>query len=197
MNASYKNYKQPYLYAPPCRREALLIKTFVNLFSEGKSMYFKVVLEGGHAGAGKSFEMVRYLEAENAIVLLKYLETYPALKFKSTGRGITLVQPVSKEEYLAEKDIERNDPYSTRQYVRFDVKEKFLLASRTGDLEIEGRTIDYSNGGMGVSCTGRTLPLNEVFSLTVETLGIIRKKVRVAWVRPLRDGYNAAGLKWL
>ena len=88
-------------------------------------MYFKVILEGGHVGAGKSFEMVRYFEAENAIVLLKYLESYPALKFKSRGAGITLVKPISKEEYLLKKDLERNDPYPERKYVRFDVCEKY------------------------------------------------------------------------
>jgi hypothetical protein len=160
-------------------------------------MYFKVVLEGGHAGAGKSFEMVRYFEAENAIVLLKYFETYPALKSKSTGGGITLVQPVSREEYLAKKDLERNDPYKKRQHVRFDVQEKFILESTSKNLKIEGRTIEYSGGGIRVKCSDECLAVDEVFFLTVEVLGLTKKKVTVAWCSSLNDGSNLAGLKWL
>lgn len=160
-------------------------------------MYFKVVLEGGHAGAGKSFEMVRYFEAENAIVLLKYLESYPALKSKSTGGGITLVQPVSREEYLAKKDLERNDPYKKRQHVRFDIQEKFILESTSKNLKIEGRTIEYSGGGIRVKCSDKCFPVGEVFFLTVEALGLTKKKVTVAWCRSLNDGSNVAGLKWL
>lgn len=160
-------------------------------------MYFKVLLNGGHAGAGKSFEMVRYFEAENAIVLLKYLETYPALKSKGTGKGIALVEPVSKEEYLAEKNIERNDPYPIRHHVRFDVQEAFHIACDKGELEFDGRTIDYSNGGMAVRCARETLTVGEIFFLTVQSLGITGKKVRAVWIRPVKDGYNAVGLKWI
>ncbi len=160
-------------------------------------MYFKVVLEGGHVGAGKSFEMVRYFEAENAIVLLKYLESYPALKFKSRGAGITLVKPISKEEYFLKKDLERNDPYTKRQHVRFDVQEKFILESASTALKIEGLTFEYSGGGIGLEYSGKFLRVGEVFFLTVEPLGLIRKKVKVAWCRSLKDGSNVAGLKWL
>lgn len=160
-------------------------------------MYFKVVLEVGHLGAGKSFEIVRYFEAENAIVLLKNLETYPALKSKSTGRGIILVQPVSNEEYLAGKKNEGNDPYPLRQHVRFDVQEIFKIACNKGELELDGRTIDYSSGGMAIKCASGALAVGGNFFLTVETLGIMSKKVKVVWVRPVKDGHNAVGLKWL
>ncbi|MBE9536860.1 MAG: PilZ domain-containing protein [Proteobacteria bacterium] len=160
-------------------------------------MYFKVLLEGGHVGAGKSFEMVRYFEAENAIVLLKYLESYPALKSKSRGGGITLVKPVSKDEYLAKKDLETNDPYKKRQHVRFDIHEKFILESVSKSLKIEGMTFEYSGGGIGLKYSGKSFRVGEVFFLTVEALGLRRKKVRIAWCRSLKDGCNVAGLKWL
>lgn len=160
-------------------------------------MYFKVVLEGGHVGAGKSFEMVRYFEAENAIVLLKFLESYPALKFKSRGAGITLVKPISKEEYFLKRDLEKNDPYPERKHVRFDVQEKFILESASKALKVEGLTFEYSGGGIGLEYSGKLLRVGEVFFLTVEPLGLIRKKVKVAWGRSLKDGYNTLGLKWL
>lgn len=159
-------------------------------------MYFKVVLEGGHVGAGKSFEMVRYFEAENAIVLLKYLEKHPALKSKGTGKGIALVEPISKEEYLVKKNIEKNDPYPIRQHVRFDVQETFQIACDKGEVKLDGRTIDYSNGGMSIKCVSGALAVGGEFLLTVETLGIIGKKVKAVWVRPVKDGCNAVGLKW-
>jgi hypothetical protein len=55
-------------------------------------MYFKVIMEGGHMGAGKSCEMLRYYEAENAMVLFRFLQSYPAVKVKNAGLGIKLVE---------------------------------------------------------------------------------------------------------
>jgi hypothetical protein len=76
-----------------------------------KIMYFKLVMEGGHVGAGKSYEMVRYCEGHDIFgVLAKSLRT-PRLKKKVFGGGIKLIKEISWREYLTGKGSESKDPY--------------------------------------------------------------------------------------
>jgi hypothetical protein len=77
-------------------------------------MYFKLVMEGGHVGAGKSYEMVRYFEGDDIFgVLAQSLHT-PRLKKKVFGGGIKLIKEISWREYLTGKGGERRDPYLNR-----------------------------------------------------------------------------------
>lgn len=62
-------------------------------------MYYKVTIEVGHMGAGKSKELVRYLEAESPVDIMGKLKHFPGLKSKGTAKGISLVKPISREEY--------------------------------------------------------------------------------------------------
>lgn len=166
-------------------------------------MYFKVIMEGGHMGAGKSFEMLRYFEAENAIILLRYLENYPALKSKGSGIGISLVKPISRDEYLEGRDVEQQDPYNKmRLYVRFDVNEECLLESVMTDAPtayrlIKGRTVNYSNDGLMVKHEGKRLSDDDVFLVTVESMGIFTKKAKVVWGMKDEEGLYSSGLKWI
>lgn len=161
-------------------------------------MYFKVVLEGGHAGAGRSYEMVRYFEAENAIVLLKYLETYPALKHKGTFRGISLIKPVSREEYEEYRERESFDPYSKRRKdVRFNIDEECFLICHGGDRNrISCRTMDYSNGGMKIYLKKLYPEEGTRFSVTVESLGIKDKDAVLVWCRKEGEKGQLCGLSW-
>lgn len=74
-------------------------------------MYFKLVMEGGHVGAGKSYEMVRYFQGDDIFGILTRTRSIPRLKKKESGGGIKLIQEISWREYLTGKGRERRDPY--------------------------------------------------------------------------------------
>jgi len=77
-------------------------------------MYFKLLMEGGHVGAGKSYDMVRYFEGDDIFsVLARSLHT-PRLKKKEFGGGIKLIKEISWREYNHGKGRERRNPYLNR-----------------------------------------------------------------------------------
>jgi len=77
-------------------------------------MYFKLVMEGGHVGAGKSYDMVRYFEGDDIFGVFSRAFRTPRLKKKEFGSGVKLIQEISWREYIAGKGRERKDPYLNR-----------------------------------------------------------------------------------
>jgi hypothetical protein len=76
-------------------------------------MYFKLVMEAGHVGAGKSYDMVRYFEDDDIFCVLA--KSYiPRVKRKEFGGGIKFVKEISWREYVTGKRRERKDPYLNR-----------------------------------------------------------------------------------
>lgn len=63
-------------------------------------MYFKLILENGHVGAGRALETVRYFRADSMVDVFGLAARLPRVKGKERGAGVKLVQPVSREEYL-------------------------------------------------------------------------------------------------
>lgn len=79
-------------------------------------MYYKMILENGHVGAGKSLETVRYFRGENAVDMFSMAARVPRVKGKDRGAGVKIVQPVSRDEYLKGIKQAKSDPYlSTRK----------------------------------------------------------------------------------
>ena len=74
-------------------------------------MYFKLVLEGGHVGAGKSLETVRYFRAESTVDAFDLANRIPRVKGKFLGTGVKLIQQVSRDEYREGLKRTSNDPY--------------------------------------------------------------------------------------
>ena len=74
-------------------------------------MYFKLVMEGGHVGAVKSYEMVRYFQGDDIFGVLARSRRTPRLKKKERGGSIKLIKEISWGEYLTGKGRERRDPY--------------------------------------------------------------------------------------
>jgi hypothetical protein len=74
-------------------------------------MYFKLVMEGGHVGAGKSYDMVRYFEGDDIFGVLARTHHTPRLKKKEFGSGIKLIKEISWREYIYGKGRERKDHY--------------------------------------------------------------------------------------
>ena len=76
-----------------------------------ETMFFKLILEAGHVGAGKSFDMVRYFSGKDIMAVMDSALKTPRVKKKVGGRGIKLIKPISENEYLRGKLIEAGDPY--------------------------------------------------------------------------------------
>jgi hypothetical protein len=77
-------------------------------------MYFKLVMEAGHIGAGKSCDMVRYFEGDDIFGILAKSRHIPRLKKKESGIGIKLIKEISRGEYIHGKGQERNNPFCIR-----------------------------------------------------------------------------------
>ena len=77
-------------------------------------MFFKLVMDGGHVGAGKSYEMVRYFEGDDIFCVLGRALHTPRLKKKEFAVGIKFIKQVSKKEYFRGKREERKDSYLIR-----------------------------------------------------------------------------------
>jgi len=78
---------------------------------QGYAMFFKLILESGHVGAGKSYEMVRYLEGGDIFSVLFLASHFPRVKKKRYRKGIKLIQEITKREYLQGRMREREDSY--------------------------------------------------------------------------------------
>jgi len=74
-------------------------------------MFFKLILEGGHLGAGKSYDIVRYLRGRDIVSVLSWAFHIPRAKKKESGKGIKLIKEISEKEYLLGKKKEKRDPY--------------------------------------------------------------------------------------
>jgi hypothetical protein len=78
-------------------------------------MYYKMVIEGGHVGAGKSLDTVRYFKGENPVDMFSMAARMPRSKGKETGIGVKLVQNVSRDEYLEGIRQMESDRYLNRR----------------------------------------------------------------------------------
>jgi len=77
-------------------------------------MYYKVLMELGHVGAGRSNEAVRYFEANNLGALLRTLKQYPGLKSKGRNKGILMLESINRQAYEKGKLLEWKRDYVSR-----------------------------------------------------------------------------------
>lgn len=78
-------------------------------------MYYKVMMEGGHMGAGKSYDMTRYFQADNLVSILDKLKKVSRLKGKGFSRSVKEIAAVSREEFSWGKKMEGRDNYLKRR----------------------------------------------------------------------------------
>lgn len=62
--------------------------------------YFKVVLNGGHMGAGRSCEIVTYLEASDFSTALRMASRAPGAKKGYPMKGVSSLARISRKEFL-------------------------------------------------------------------------------------------------
>lgn len=67
-------------------------------------MFYKVITECGHLGAGKGFERVWFLAGPDPFSVLNKARTLPRVKRKDTSLAIKLIKRVTREEYLQGKN---------------------------------------------------------------------------------------------
>jgi len=63
--------------------------------------YFKVILNGGHMGAGRSCEIVTYLEATDVASALRIASRTPGAKKGYPMKGVSFMARISREEFLS------------------------------------------------------------------------------------------------
>ena len=74
-------------------------------------MFFKLIMEGGHVGAGRSYEMARYCKGDDIFSVLANAHTIPRLKKKNRTVGIKYIREISWKEYINGKKREGSDLY--------------------------------------------------------------------------------------
>ena len=74
-------------------------------------MYYNILMEHGQMEVGKSLGVFRYIEAENVEDLFDSLETYPGLRAKGSGRQVSMVKPISRQEFEVGKVLEFKRKY--------------------------------------------------------------------------------------
>ncbi len=77
-------------------------------------MYFKLVMEAGHVGAGKSCDMVRYFAGDDIVGIFARSRSIPRLKKKESGTGIKLIKEISRQEYIHGKGREGRNPFRSQ-----------------------------------------------------------------------------------
>ena len=77
-------------------------------------MYFKLVMEAGHVGAGKSCDMVRYFEGDDIFGVFARSRRIPRLKKKESGTSIKLIKEISRQEYIYGKGREGRNPFHSQ-----------------------------------------------------------------------------------
>lgn len=77
--------------------------------------YYKVVMKGGHVGAGKSFEFARYYEAQDMLSAYLGALSLSRVKKSPNGTGICSIETVGMGEFFRGKRSERHNPYLQRR----------------------------------------------------------------------------------
>lgn len=64
-------------------------------------MFYKIIIECGHMGAGNGLERIWFIKGENPLAVLQKAKKLPRVKRKETSLAIKLIQEISKEEYIS------------------------------------------------------------------------------------------------
>ena len=73
--------------------------------------YYKVTMKGGHVGAGKCFDFVRYFEAHDMLNAFLNALSLSRVKKNPNGTGIYSIEVVNSRDFYRGKRQERQDPY--------------------------------------------------------------------------------------
>ena len=163
-------------------------------------MYYIVTIEAGYERDADPFEITRFIEASSTVKLFEELEKHPGFMTEELGYVITMVQPVSKEEFLEGKAEEKDNLDLLRKNVRFHVSKKCFIEAVGRNVPFKGKldaeTTACSVGGVGIQYEGKALELGSRIKITIEELEIKDKEAKVIWSSS-NDEACKVGLKWL
>ena len=74
-------------------------------------MFYKIVVECGHVGAGKGYDVVRYFQGENVPDVLTVIKKMPRVKAKKTSKSVKLIKSITEKEYRSGLDVQHANPY--------------------------------------------------------------------------------------
>lgn len=69
-------------------------------------MYYKVIMECGHIGAGNNHEKIWFIKGRDPVSVLKTATRLPGVKKKHTLNSVKLIQEITRDDYrngLSEK----------------------------------------------------------------------------------------------
>jgi len=158
-------------------------------------MYYKVVIEAGQMRTDNTFQITRFVEAENSVSLFEMLEGTPGLMTEDLGYAVTMVKAVSREEFEKGRADEEYESTRLRGHVRFTIRKSCSITPEAG-VPQAGETIDISAGGAGLSYAGDPIPAGMEVALTIGELEIKDKAAKVVWTVSKPD-INILGLKWI
>ena len=163
-------------------------------------MFFKVILDGGHMGAGKAGEIVRFFEAHDAMDLFELLQAFPGMKSKDSGRGIKLIERIDEAAFNEGRAEERKDPYNTRFHRRHRVDYDCILKTvddaEVSNFEIPARMREYSEGGFSARYKGSRLMPGSGCIVTIQSIKKINEKAQVVWTLDIAGSSFMSGFKW-
>ena len=73
--------------------------------------YYKVLVSCGHLGNTKEITVTRYFIARNIIEAFESGNRMPRAKKKKNHAAVLLVMPITKNEYILGKNVERDNKY--------------------------------------------------------------------------------------
>ena len=74
-------------------------------------MFFKLVLENGHVGAGSGLETVRYFTAQDPVEMFSIASRIPRVKGKDNATGVKLIEEITQEEFERGIQSSLDNPY--------------------------------------------------------------------------------------
>ena len=101
---------------------------------------------------------------------------------------------ILEQTETAAKDIQR-------KFDRLGAKKSCLIETALPHIDekikISAETIDYSEGGIGLSYNGSEIPKGTLVSVFIETLDIVNRNARVVWTSVSGELSFRAGLQWV
>ena len=163
-------------------------------------MFYLVTIEAEFEREAETFEITRYVEASDTVTLFDELGKHPAFMSKELGYVITMVQPVTEEEYLKGKSEEKDPLELLRKHVRFRIEKKCIVEASVKDHPFTGKldaeTTTCSLKGVGLTYSGVELKRGDRVTITIPELKLNKKKAEVVWTS-CHEGVYRSGLMWL
>lgn len=78
--------------------------------------YFEIILENGHMGAGKGYEVTRYFKGKDAISVISKIRRLPRIKKRHTIEAVKFLRAITREEYIKGKIGEFKNTYLWRSW---------------------------------------------------------------------------------